>query len=389
MSAQAAVGEVDPSKANATCVGPQAAEAGKAASCAGCPNAAACAAGAGRQTDPTAALVRERLEGVKHVILVLSGKGGVGKSTVAAQLAFALAASRDDRWSTGSPAVGLLDIDICGPSVPRMLGLQGRGVHKSATGWSPVYVDTFPDLGVMSVGFMLPEDDKAVIWRGPRKNGLIKQFLTEVEWGDLEYLVVDTPPGTSDEHISMAQYLKGLAAGASDGATDDDRPPPQPGTSSMVGCVVVTTPQEIAMQDVRKELNFCEKTGLPVLGIVENMAALAAPARKCRFVDKATGRDVTDAVAAHLPADLLHTLDVHYPVFEPPDHAHSAEAMARRYDTQYLGAIPLDPDLARACEAGKYFVQANPQAPAARPFADAVDAVLDALKKRRAGLRAV
>lgn len=129
-------------------------------------------------------------------------------------------------------------MDICGPSIPRMLGLVGQEVHQSASGWSPVYVED--NLGVMSIGFMLPSSDDAIIWRGPRKNGLIKQFLTDVDWGELDYLIVDTPPGTSDEHISIVQYLR---------ATEVD------------GAVIVTTPQEVAMADVRKEINFCRKTG--------------------------------------------------------------------------------------------------------------------------------
>ena len=138
--------------------------------------------------------------------------------------------------------VGLLDIDICGPSIPRMLGLEGHEVHQSASGWSPVYVDD--NLGVMSIGFMLPSKDDAVIWRGPRKNGLIKQFLTDVMWNDLDYLIIDTPPGTSDEHISIVQYLK---------------------STRIDGAIVVTTPQEVSMADVRKELNFCRKTGMYIV----------------------------------------------------------------------------------------------------------------------------
>jgi Mrp family chromosome partitioning ATPase len=118
------------------------------------------------------------------------------------------------------------------------LGLMGQEVHQSASGWSPVYVDD--NLGVMSIGFMLPNVDDAVIWRGPRKNGLIKQFLTDVDWGVLDYLIIDTPPGTSDEHISIVQYLK---------------------ATSVDGAIIVTTPQEVAMADVRKEISFCNKTG--------------------------------------------------------------------------------------------------------------------------------
>lgn len=139
--------------------------------------------------------IRERLRNVKHKILVLSGKGGVGKSTIACQFAFSLAQKGFQ--------VGLLDIDITGPSVPRMLGLLGQEVHQSAGGWSPVYVGD--NLGVMSIGFMLPNLDDAIIWRGPKKSGIIKQFLMDVEWGDLDYLIIDTPPGTSDEHISVVQ----------------------------------------------------------------------------------------------------------------------------------------------------------------------------------------
>ena len=131
-----------------------------------------------------------------------------------------------------------------------MMGLVDEEVHNSGSGWSPVYAED--NLAVMSIGFMLPENDAAVIWRGPRKNGLIKQFFTDVDWGEhLDYLIIDTPPGTSDEHISMAQYLKG---------------------AGIDGAVVVTTPQEVAMADVRKELNFCTKTKIPVLGLVENMS---------------------------------------------------------------------------------------------------------------------
>lgn len=143
--------------------------------------------------------VKQRLAGVKHKLLVLSGKGGVGKSTVACQLAFALASK--------GYQVGLLDVDITGPSVPRMLGLLGQEVHQSAAGWSPVYVDD--NLGVMSIGFMLPNADDAIIWRGPKKSGIIKQFLVDVQWGELDYLIIDTPPGTSDEHISIVQVCFG------------------------------------------------------------------------------------------------------------------------------------------------------------------------------------
>ena len=214
-------------------------------------------------------MVAENLEEVKHTILVLSGKGGVGKSTVSTQLAFSLARQ--------GKQVGLLDIDLCGPSVPRMLGIVGESVHKSGSGWCPVYVND--NLAVMSIGFMMPDKDAAVIWRGPRKNGLIKQFLTDVEWGELDYLIIDTPPGTSDEHISMAQYLKYV---------------------NVDGAVVVTTPQEVSMADVRKELSFCHKTKTKVIGIIENMSGLQLDFGQIRFMDPATGTDCSALVMQEL-----------------------------------------------------------------------------------------
>jgi Mrp family chromosome partitioning ATPase len=177
------------------CVGTQSEQAGKASGCAGCPNQSLCASGATKVPDPTMMHVKNHLKDVKHIILVLSGKGGVGKSTISCQLAFGLAGL--------GKQVGLLDIDITGPSVPRMLGLSGQEVHQSNDGWSPVYVDD--NLGVMSIGFMLPNQDDPIIWRGPKKSGLIKQFLTDVHWGPLDFLIIDTPPGTSDEHISIVQ----------------------------------------------------------------------------------------------------------------------------------------------------------------------------------------
>jgi Mrp family chromosome partitioning ATPase len=221
---------LQPIPSTTKCVGPSSDNAGKAESCAGCPNQQSCASGEAKVVDNSSVQIQNRMASVKHKILVLSGKGGVGKSTFAAQLAFSLAME--------GKQVGLLDIDICGPSIPRMLGLVGHEVHQSASGWSPVYVQD--NLAVMSVGFMLPSKDDAVIWRGPRKNGLIKQFLTDVVWSELDYLIVDTPPGTSDEHISIVQYLK---------------------SCNVDGAVIVTTPQEVSMADVRKEINFCRKTG--------------------------------------------------------------------------------------------------------------------------------
>lgn len=134
--------------------------------------------------------VTKRLATVKHIILVLSGKGGVGKSSVSTQLALNLYAS------SPTARVGILDVDLTGPSIPRMLGVDGHGVHQSTNGWVPVYADgAAARLACMSVGFLLKKKGDSVVWRGPKKNGMIRQFLSDVRWGELDYLVIDTPPG--------------------------------------------------------------------------------------------------------------------------------------------------------------------------------------------------
>jgi len=242
------------------------------------------------------------MKSIKHKILVLSGKGGVGKSTFTSQLAFALAES--------DAQVGLLDIDICGPSIPKIMGLEGEQIHSSGLGWSPVYVRE--NLAVMSVGFLLNSPDEAIIWRGPKKNGLIKQFLRDVFWGELDYLVIDTPPGTSDEHISITQYLK---------ATKVD------------GAVMITTPQEVALADVRKEIGFCKKVGLPIIGVVENMSGFVCP--KCKTETQ---------------------------IFAPTTGG--AEKMCKDLGLAFLGKIPLDPTLARACDEGESYLERCPNSAA-------------------------
>ncbi|KAK8967907.1 Cytosolic Fe-S cluster assembly factor NBP35 [Platanthera guangdongensis] len=262
---------------------------------------------------------------VKHKILVLSGKGGVGKSTFSAQLSFALA-NKDYQ-------VGLLDIDICGPSIPKMLGLEGQDIHQSNLGWSPIYLDS--NLGVMSIGFMLPHPDEAVIWRGPRKNGLIKQFLKDVHWGEIDYLVVDAPPGTSDEHISIVQFL--LASGID-------------------GAVIVTTPQQVSLIDVRKEISFCKKVGIRVLGVVENMSGLRQPVSDLRFerIDGVTGvEDVTEWARRYIRenAPELSSLFACSEVFD--SSGGGAAKMCAEMSVPFLGKVPMDPQLGKAAEEGR------------------------------------
>ncbi|KAI9822962.1 MAG: cytosolic Fe-S cluster assembly factor nbp35 [Phylliscum demangeonii] len=267
--------------------------AGKSDACAGCPNQNVCAS-APKGPDPDVAVITERLASVRHKILVLSGKGGVGKSTFTTMLARGLALDPDRQ-------VGIMDTDICGPSIPKMMGVEAETIHVSNAGWSPVWVAD--NLGVMSVQFMLPNRDDAVIWRGPKKNGLIKQFLKDVEWGALDYLLVDTPPGTSDEHLSVNALLK---------------------ESGVDGAVVVTTPQEMSLLDVRKEIDFCRKAGIRVLGLVENMSGFICP-----------------------------TCTKESQIFPPSTGG--AKKLAMGMGILFLGSVPLDPRIGMICDYGENF----------------------------------
>ena len=321
-----------PVDANEGCVGPTSELAGKSSACDGCPNQRQCQSGAfndknaqGELTEDERA-IRTRLERVKRVILVLSGKGGVGKSTMAQALARELSEN-----STTNNKVGLLDIDICGPSVPTMTKKEGADVHRSNSGWQPVYVTD--NLAVMSIGFLLPNKDDSVVWRGPRKNGLIKQFLCDTEWGELDYLIVDAPPGTSDEHLSIVQYLK---------------------AARIDGALIVTTPQEVAMADVRKEVSFCEKTAVKVLGVVENMSGSELKMDEVKFYSRENeAQDVTEIVrdALHAKGIAFNQLMIDCPVFAATRGG--AERMCIDKGIRFLGKIPLDPGIGSAGEDGE------------------------------------
>ena len=273
---------------------------------------------------PDLLVIIGRMNTVKHKILVMSGKGGVGKSTFSTQLSFALAETDHQ--------VGLLDIDICGPSIPKMLGLEGQDIHQSNSGWSPVYVES--NLGVMSVGFRLPDPDCPVIWRGPRKSGQIKQFLRDVDWGEIDYLVVDTPPGTSDEHITIVNCLQ--AAGID-------------------GAIIITTPQQVSLIDVRKEINFCKKVRVPVLGVVENMSGLRQTLSDMKFVkpSEAGEIDATEWALDYMKekAPELLSLVACSEVFDSSNGG--AEKMCHEMGVPFLGKVPMDPQLCKAAEEGR------------------------------------
>lgn len=355
-----------PADANEGCVGPESDTAGKASACDGCPSQKACSSGAFNdpaavaQKEAEATEIRAALQNVSHVLLVLSGKGGVGKSTVACQTAHTLAA-RGYR-------VGVLDVDICGPSCARMLGVAGRTVHRSGSGWSPVYSN--PNLAVMSVSFLLADPDAAVVWRGPRKNGMIKQFLTETEWDSegLDYLIVDTPPGTSDEHISTVQLLQAVGG--------------------VSGAIVVTTPEEVSLSDVRKELNFCQKTKIDVVGVVENMSTFRTKVKDLKFHRPVSAResylcedesasDITDEILAKLKEKCPEVLDMIASADVFPRSGAGPRGMAEHFGVPYLGELPLDPNMLKACEDGVCFVTTHKDSAAVGP----VDALVDRLVK--------
>jgi len=255
-------------------------------------------------------MLHRRMRDIARKLLVLSGKGGVGKSTVAVNLAVAL--------SRAGKKVGLLDIDVHGPSIPKLLGLEGRKIEITPREILPLNVDD--NLSVMSIGLLLEKLDDPVIWRGPRKYGVIRQFLKDVAWGRLDYLVVDSPPGTGDEPLSIAQLVDAPA-----------------------GALIVTTPQELSISDVRRCISFCNALSLPIVGIVENMSGYVCP--KCG--------QRTDLFKAG-----------------------GGEALAKELGLALLGRIPIDPQVVASGDAGTPFTARPADSPAAQAFAGVTQSIL-------------
>ncbi|BES98802.1 unnamed protein product [Nesidiocoris tenuis] len=254
---------------------------------------------------------------VQHVILVLSGKGGVGKSTVSVQLALGL---REKGFK-----VGLLDVDLCGPSVPHLLGLEGSSVHRCPEGWVPVYADKEQKLAVMSIGFLLADKNESVIWRGPKKTSMIKTFLQDVHWQELDYLIIDTPPGTSDEHITVVENLANICDGA----------------------VLVTTPQLVAIEDVKKECNFCLRTGIAILGIVENMSGYVCPnCKECSNVFSSGG----------------------------------GKSLAELSNYPFLGAVPIDPRV-NGGNRSESIMKSMPSTPAGQAYDQILTRLLQSIEE--------
>lgn len=253
-----------------------------------------------------------KLARIKHKIIVMSGKGGVGKSSVAVYIALAL--------SRKGYQVGLMDIDLHGPSIPKMLGLHG--LLRVSPDQEILPHEYNPNLKVVSIESMLEDTDSAVIWRGPLKHGVIQQFISDCTWNDLDFLVVDCPPGTGDEPLSIARIIPDAKA------------------------VIVTTPQEVALADVRKSINFCKKVQLDIAGLVENMAGLYCP--HCQgFI----------------------------PIFSTGGGKKTAELMR----IEFLGSLPFDPAVVSGGDQGKPVME-NSQGTS--PFIKAVQEVVERLVGR-------
>ena len=248
----------------------------------------------------------DTLNKIKHKIVIMSGKGGVGKTTVAVNLAFSLAMAGNK--------VGLLDVDINGPNVPKMLGIEDEKLGGMDGSIRPV--DVSQNLKAVSMAFLLQDRDTPVIWRGPMKIQVIRQFLGEVEWGELDYLVIDLPPGTGDEPLSIAQLIpKGS------------------------GAIIVTTPQDVALLDSRKSVNFAKTLKMPVIGILENMSGFSCPHCKQEI-------------------DLFKT--------------GGGERAAMEMGVPFLGSVPIDPNIVLTGDSGVPFVKQYSGSESARVFGDII-----------------
>jgi len=248
--------------------------------------------------------IKQRMSKIKHKIAIISGKGGVGKSLVTVNLATGLA--RNGRKGK----IAILDADLTGPCIPKMLGLNGRKLDQGPAGIRPSL--GLEDIKVVSMAFLLPSDDAPVIWRGPLKMGAIRQFLEEVDWGDLDYLLVDLPPGTGDESLSILQLLP-----------------------EMDGVIIVTIPSEVSQAVVKKAVTFARKMNVPILGIVENMSGMLCPhcGEIIEVFSRGGGAKVSDEMGVEL-----------------------------------LGSIPLDPQVSADSDEGIPFIVKHPDSPAAREF---------------------
>lgn len=268
--------------------------------CSSCSSSDSC--DTSQKQNHTKEMISQALEKIKYKVMIMSGKGGVGKSTVSVNLATSLCKL--------GYKVGLIDADIHGPNIPKMFGIKEKGVLSTAEGITPY--EPLENLYIMSVGFLIRDDDDAVIWRAPLKHSLIEQFLSDVKWGELDFLLIDLPPGTGDEPLSVAHVI-----------------------GDIDGSVIVTTPQEVALLDSRKSVTFSKKINVPILGIVENMSGFVCP--KCG--------EKTD-------------------IFKTG----GGEKAAFDLKVNFLGKIPIDPMVVMQGDSGKPYVIEYPNSEVTNSF---------------------
>ncbi len=262
--------------------------------------------------------LKDNLARIKHKLLIISGKGGVGKSTIAVNLAYGLAFL--------GKKVGILDIDIHGPSIAKMLGIEGRTLGLSKISNRPMPVKVHDNLYAMTIATLIQDEDAPVIWRGPLKMGVIKQFLQDIEWPELDYLIVDSPPGTGDEPLSIVQILK-----------------------KVDGSIIVSTPQDVAILDARKTIKFSEKLSVPVLGIIENMSGFTCP--HCgKKIEIFQGKGVIKA--------------------------------ANDFNVDILGKIPIDDKIVKTSDAGKPYIYDYNSLPAALEMKNIVNKIIKKIEDK-------
>jgi Mrp family chromosome partitioning ATPase len=254
-------------------------------------------------------MARQSLKNIKNKFIVMSGKGGVGKTSVSVNIAIALA-NRGFK-------VGLMDVDVHGPDIPRMLGLKGMVASNNDRKILPIQFSK--NLSAISIESLMPNKDDAIIWRGPVKHSAIRQFIGEVDWGNLDYMIIDAPPGTGDEPLTVAQLIKDARA------------------------IIVTTPQEVALADVRKSINFCKTVKMEIFGLIENMSGYTCP-----HCGKAL--------------DLFG--------------AGGGEGTAAATNTGFLGRIPFDPNMVKCSDAGVSYQNSYADSSITKSFGEIADNIV-------------
>jgi ATP-binding protein involved in chromosome partitioning len=260
--------------------------------------------------------IEENLDRIKHKLIVISGKGGVGKSTVSVNVAYGLALQGNK--------VGILDVDIHGPSIAKMLGIEGKKLQMKAKGEFPEPIKVTDNLYALTIATLVDNPDDPIIWRGPIKISVIKQFMQDIRWPELDYLIVDSPPGTGDEPLSVVQTLK-----------------------KVDGSIIVSTPQDIALLDARKTIKFSQKMDVPVLGIIENMSTFVCP--HCG--------EKTDIFAGN-----------------------GIEKATSDFNVDLLGKIPIDVNIVKSGDSGKAYLKNNEEQASAKEFKNIVKKIEDKLK---------